>query len=97
MRTMPAPGTTICQRIDGAMVFVSGIAVPPERLGSFLEQLRSSHEHLVDPLAWPAPLLEAAFRRSFGIPVSVTRYEFGSAVAFHVRLVEQALSRQPVA
>jgi hypothetical protein len=97
MRTMPAPGTTTCQRIDSAMVFVSGIAVPAVRLGSFLEQLRSSHEHLADPLAWPAALLEAAFRRTFGVPVAVTRYAFGSAVAFHVRLAGQGLERQPVA
>jgi hypothetical protein len=93
-------GGTICRRIEDALVFVTGIGVGADRLSAFLEEFRDSHASLADPLAWPVTSLESAFRRSFGLPISVKRYAFDPShpgVAFYIRLAERDREERPVA
>jgi hypothetical protein len=101
MRNEARDQATICRRVDSALVFVTGIGIGADRLSAFLEEFRDSHASLADPLAWPASSLEAAFRRAFGVPVSVRRYAFDPAhpgIAFYIRRAAGGdLEQRPVA
>ena len=88
----------MCQRIGEALVSVTGAAITRERLGSFLEELRDSHETLADPVSWPAPVLAAAFSRRFGVAVTAERYAVDTSppgVAFHIRVSAASDATEP--